>query len=379
MRIEDESSIHIDATAQQVWQVVSDVTRTGQWSPECFRADWLDGRDQALGPAVGARFRGCNRLRWVGVWCSRCTVTVCEPGRELTWVVGDDPADPNSRWTFRLSDAGNGGCTLTQQWVMLREPPVVQAYYTVIHRADAMREGSATSLARIKALVEAGVVEKEDGSAAASSPPHPWFARAWLRLSPLMDATGTAERRRQLLATLSGTVCEVGAGSGANFVHYPESVHSVLAVEPDPTLRAAATATAAQVRATRPGLAIEVIDGTAAAIGAPEATFDAVVACLVLCSVPDQHLALTEMRRVLRPGGVLVVYEHVRSTVGPVARFQDAVVPVWSRLVGGCHPNRDTLRAVADAGFTITGQRELAFPDSPAGLPHVLARAVRRD
>lgn len=379
MRIEGDSSIHVDATSQQVWDVVSDVTRTGQWSPECFRVDWLDGRDRARGPAVGARFRGCNRLRWVGVWCSRCTVTVCEPGRELTWVVGDDPVSPNSRWTFSLTDAKNGGCTLTQRWVMLREPLVVQAYFALVRRADAMKAGSTTSLARIKALVEAGVVEKQDGSAVASSLPHPWFARAWLRLAPLMDATGTAERRRELLATLSGSVCEVGAGSGANFVQYPESVLSVLAVEPDPTLRAAATARAAQLRATRPGLAIEVVDGTAAGIGAPEATFDAVVACLVLCSVPDQHLALTDMRRVLRPGGVLVVYEHVRSTVGLVARVQDALVPVWSRLVGGCHPNRDTLRAVVDAGFTITGQRALAFPDSPAGLPHVLARAVRRD
>lgn len=378
MRIEGEGSIHIEATPQQVWDVVSDVPRTGQWSPECFRADWLDGRDQVQGPAAGARFRGCNQLRWVGVWCSRCTVTVCEPGRELTWVVGDDPVDPNSRWTFSLRAADDGGCTLTQRWVMLREPLVVKAFFALAHRADAMRAGSATSLAQIKTLVEGAAGETEDGSPAAASTPHPWFARAWLRLAPLMDATGTAERRRELPATLSGAVCEVGAGSGANFVHYPASVRSVLAVEPDPTLRAAATATAVGLRATHPGLAIEVADGTAAAIGAPEASFDAVVACLVLCSVPDQHLALTEMRRVLRPQGALVVYEHVRSTRRLVGRVQDAVVPVWSRLLGGCHPNRDTLRAVADAGFTITGQREFAFPNSPVGLPHVLARAVRR-
>lgn len=378
MRIDGEGSIHINATSQQVWEVVSDVTRTGQWSSECFRADWLDGRGRALGPAVGVRFRGCNRLRWVGVWCSRCTVTTCEPGRELTWVVGDDAEDPNSRWTFSLRDADGGGCTLTQRWLMLREPLVVRAYFALVHRADAMRAGSAISLGRIKALVEGAAGEIEEVSVAASTHAHPWFARVWLRLVPLMDATGTPERRRELLATLSGTVCEVGAGSGANFVHYPAAVRSVLAVEPDPTLRAAATAAAAELRATRPGLAIEVVDGAAASIAAPEATFDAVVACLVLCSVPDQHLALTEMRRILRPDGALVVYEHVRSTLGSVGLVQDAVVPVWSRLIGGCHPNRDTLRAVVDAGFTITDQRVLAFPQSPAGLPHVLARATRR-
>lgn len=368
-----ECSVRIAASPQQVWDVVSDVTRTGQWSPECFRVDWLDGHDAARGAQVGARFRGCNRLRFVGVWCSRCTVTVCEPASELTWVVGDDATDPNSRWSFTMTPDG-AGTRLTQSWSMLREPRVVLAYYWLSRRAAALQVGSRQSLARIRMLVESGAAA-QPLSPPPASPQHPRFARAWLRLAPVMEATGTAEQRRELLVDLRGRVCEVGAGAGTNFAHYPDAVSSVLAVEPDPTLRAAATKAA--VAAARPGLSIEVVAGTAEQISAPDNSFDAVVACMVLCSVPDQHLALTQMRRVLRPGGTLAIYEHVRSSNQVVARLQDAAAPGWSRLAGGCHPNRDTMRAVADAGFVVTSQRDMAFPHAMPGLPHALAVARR--
>lgn len=206
---------------------------------------------------------------------------------------------------------------------------------------------------------------------------HPRFARAWLRLAPLLESTGTATHRRELLAPLSGVVCEVGAGSGSNFEHYPPAVETVLAVEPEATLRAAAVAAADRLQATRPGPPhIQVLDASADTLPFADGSFDAVVAALVLCSVPDQRTALRQMRRVLRPGGTLALYEHVRSAHRAVAGVQDAVVPVWSRLAGGCHPNRDTLRAVTDAGFVVRDSRVLAFPDGPPGLPHVLAHAT---
>jgi len=378
MQVQGERSVRIAAPPQQVWDVVSDVTRTGQWSPECFRVDWLDAHDPARGAQVGARFRGCNRLRFVGVWCSRCTITVCEPASELTWVVGDDATDPNSRWSFTMTPDG-AGTILTQRWSMLREPRIVLAYYWLTRRAAALQVGSRQSLDRITMLVESGAAVLPTGG---DSTPHdvghhPRFARAWLRLAPAMEASGTAEHRRELLADLRGRVCEVGAGAGSNFAHYPGAVSSVLAVEPDPMLRAAATVAAGAVMSARPDLSIEVVAGTAEQISAPDNSFDVVVACMVLCSVPDQHLALTQMRRVLRPGGTLAVYEHVRSTNRVLARLQDAVVPGWSRLAGGCHPNRDTMRAVADAGFIVTRQQDMTFPSSLPGLPHVLAFAER--
>src|SRR5207302_11033986 len=84
---------------------------------------------------------------------------------------------------------------------------------------------------------------------------------------------------------------------------------------------------------------------------APDGSFDTAIASLVLCSVPDQSAALAEIRRVLKPGGELRFYEHVRSPKRMVAGIQSAVTPVWSRLGGGCHLNRDTESAIAAAGF----------------------------
>lgn len=206
---------------------------------------------------------------------------------------------------------------------------------------------------------------------------HPGFARAWLRLAPLMELLGTGAHRRDLLADLTGEVCEVGAGSGSNFAYYPRSVVRVVAIEPDPRLRFAAAAEAQRVRRHQPLPHIVVIAGTAASVPVAGASFDAVVSCLVLCSVQDQHQALTEMRRVLRPGGHLALYEHVRSTIPLVARIQDTVAPGWAKVAGGCHPNRATIQAVADAGFALVTQREQAFPAALPGLPHITCHAVR--
>ena len=125
---------------------------------------------------------------------------------------------------------------------------------------------------------------------------HPIFARVFARAGPAMDAQGALEHRRALLAGLAGRVLEVGAGSGLNFAHYPPAVTELLAVEPEPYLRALAE-TAAQQAA----IPIRVVDGTADTLPSPDAGMDAAVASLVLCSVPDQARALAELRRVLRP------------------------------------------------------------------------------
>src|SRR2546422_8833957 len=116
---------------------------------------------------------------------------------------------------------------------------------------------------------------------------HPIFARFYAWASPSMERNGGADLRRRLLAGLTGRVIEVGAGNGLNFAHYPPEVTGVLAVEPEPHLRRIA-----QRSAVRAAVPVEVVDGVADHLPADDASFDAAVVSLVLCSVPDQREAL---------------------------------------------------------------------------------------
>lgn len=200
---------------------------------------------------------------------------------------------------------------------------------------------------------------------------HPLFARLYIRLSKGRDPE--AEHRRALLAGAAGRVIEVGAGNGLNFPHYPPEVSEVLAVEPEPTLRKAA-----EEAAKGAPVPIEVVDGNAGDLPAGDAEFDVGIASLVLCSVPDQFEALTELRRVLKPGAELRFYEHVvrRSPRGArLMRFADATF--WPHVSGGCHMSRDTQAAIAEAGFEIEQLERFPFtPGRPVPpLPHILGRA----
>jgi ubiquinone/menaquinone biosynthesis C-methylase UbiE len=201
---------------------------------------------------------------------------------------------------------------------------------------------------------------------------HPYFARFFDRLSRAME-TEVGKYRDQMLAGLSGCVVEIGAGNGINFRHYPPSVEEVIALEPEPYLRdrAQRAAEAAAVKVT-------VRSGTADELDLPDASADAVVSSLVLCSVPDQSAALGELRRVLRPGGELRFLEHVRAP-GRRARVQSLFdATVWPRLAGGCHCARDTVAAISSSGFDVQEVRRADYgPRWMITQPHVLGRAVR--
>jgi ubiquinone/menaquinone biosynthesis C-methylase UbiE len=186
---------------------------------------------------------------------------------------------------------------------------------------------------------------------------NPIFARLFDRFAAKDKGRGEADLRRELLAGLRGRVVEVGAGNGINFEHYPADVSELVAVEPEPYLRQAAERAARTVE-----LDIRVTPGTAEALPLGEGSVDAVVVAGVLCSVPDQAAALAEFRRVLDPAGQLRFYEHVRSRRPSFARFQDLIAPVWSRLMGGCQPNRRTLAEIERAGYRIEGCRGFGFP-----------------
>ncbi len=204
---------------------------------------------------------------------------------------------------------------------------------------------------------------------------HPLFARWYARLSPRVEAKGGAEHRRELLAGLSGRVIEVGAGNGLTFRYYPDTVSEVVAVEPEAYLRTRAERAAA----TAP-VAVTVLDAVADRLPFSDGSFDAAVCALVLCSVPDQASALGELHRVLRPGGELRFYEHVRP--GDARRgtlwqwFDDR--NIYPRIAGGCHAARDTEAAIRQAGFEIERCRRFEFKAASVSAPHILGIA-RRD
>jgi ubiquinone/menaquinone biosynthesis C-methylase UbiE len=210
----------------------------------------------------------------------------------------------------------------------------------------------------------------------ADSANRPLFARFWLWVSPGMERGGMARHRDDLLAGLSGRVIEVGAGNGLNFGHYPPGVTQVLAVEPNPLLRRVAADAAA-----RAPVPVEVTAGTADRLPAADTDFDAGVASLVLCSVPDQPAALRELYRVIRPGGELRFLEHVQATTPGLRRVQRALdATFWPLLCGGDHLGRDTAAEIERAGFRTDRLDRLRFPDSRLTMPstpHILGRASR--
>ena len=203
---------------------------------------------------------------------------------------------------------------------------------------------------------------------------HPLFARLYSRLSARTEAHGGAEHRRELLAGLHGRVLELGAGNGLNFPYYPAAVTEVVAVEPEDYLRARADG-AAQTAPVR----VTIVDAVADQLPFPNGSFDAAIASLVLCSVPDQASALGELRRVLRPGGELRFYEHVRPnnprTAAIWQRFDDW--NIYPRIAGGCHAARDTEAAIRNAGFAVERCRRFPFKGGPVTAPHILGLARR--
>lgn len=201
---------------------------------------------------------------------------------------------------------------------------------------------------------------------------HPRFARFYLRLSEAAERYGMAELRDRLLTGLTGRIVELGCGNGLNFAHYPATVTEVLAIEPDDVLRERAGRSAAEA-----SVPVTVISGQGDALPADDESFDAAVACLVLCSVSKQASTLAELRRMLRPGGELRVLEHVRSARPVLGRLQDLVSPPWQRAFGGCHPNRDTLAAIEAAGFSVRESERFGFGPRPFTTAHILGRAER--
>ncbi|MFE8007004.1 class I SAM-dependent methyltransferase [Streptomyces sp. NPDC057418] len=195
---------------------------------------------------------------------------------------------------------------------------------------------------------------------------HPVFARFYARMSVTADLRGgIAGLREELLSGVSGRVIEIGAGNGLNFAHYPGSVSEVVAIEPERGLRQLAAR--AGLRAEVP---VDVVPGTAEALPVKSEAFDVAVASLVLCTVRDLPRALSEIKRVLRPGGELRFFEHTLAQGRALATTQRWVDRTfWPLLFGGCHTARDTIAAIEAAGFELGTYRRLRIPEKGVQLP----------
>ncbi|MFE0802396.1 class I SAM-dependent methyltransferase [Streptomyces sp. NPDC058812] len=203
----------------------------------------------------------------------------------------------------------------------------------------------------------------------------PIFGRLYPRMNRAMQKAGISVHRERLLAGLTGRVIEIGAGDGASFPFYPADVTHLSAVEPEPHLRKHAESATEGAK-----IPTEVVDAAADHLPFPDAHFDAAVVSLVLCSVQEQTEALNEIMRVLRPGGQLRFFEHVRAESPGLRRAQRVLdATVGPTLCGGCHSGRDTLSAITRTGFRIEQFERFRFPETPVPMPasqHVLGTAV---
>lgn len=184
-----------------------------------------------------------------------------------------------------------------------------------------------------------------------------------------------AQLRAETLATATGQVIEIGFGTGLNLPHYPAGVSELVAVEPNAGM---VDRSGARLRAA--AFPVRIVNGSAEALPLRDAAFDTAVSTLTLCSVADPALALAELRRVLRPGGRLLLLEHGLAPEPGVARWQHRLDGLQQVLACGCHLVRPMAALVAAQGFEM--QQLRAFYLAGVPRPHgwmTLAEAVSTD
>jgi ubiquinone/menaquinone biosynthesis C-methylase UbiE len=187
--------------------------------------------------------------------------------------------------------------------------------------------------------------------------------------------------RDEMIRTAGGRVLEIGVGGGENLDRYTGAATEVVGIDFSPALLARARQSASAAKARRanlPRFSFHV--GTAESLPFTDGAFDTVVAFLVFCSIPDPRAAVGEIYRVLRPGGKLVFFEHVRARSRRLARLQDAFNPVWTRLALGCNLNRDTRAVFEGCGFRFDWIEEFRHTESmPLTRPKIKGVAIRPD
>jgi len=176
------------------------------------------------------------------------------------------------------------------------------------------------------------------------------FVRNYDRCIAPLERAVFAEARTRLAARARGRVLDVGAGTGANFGRFGPEVCSVAGIDPEPGMLAQARLPEA--------VPVRLIVASGECLPFASGVFDTVVATLVLCTIPDPTRAYAEMMRVLAPGGLLLLLEHVRSSSSIVAAVQDAATPLNRVLAGGCHLNRRTEELLRGPEIRVEARRE---------------------
>ncbi len=157
----------------------------------------------------------------------------------------------------------------------------------------------------------------------------------------------TDKRKRSLFSDLTGSILEIGPGAGANLKYYPDEVF-LRGLEPNPYMQ-----DYLREKGQKLDKPIKIITGQAESIPLDDESVDAVVCTLVLCSVTDVQKALSEIKRVLKPGGVFLFMEHVAAPQHTFSRIiQRWIKPFWKKMADGCHPDRETWKAIETAGFS---------------------------
>ncbi len=182
------------------------------------------------------------------------------------------------------------------------------------------------------------------------------------------------EQRERALAGVRGRVLEIGFGNGLNLRHYPRAVDSVVGIDPSP-----AAATLARKDIARCGFPVEVRTGSAEALPFADSSFDSVAMTWTLCTIPAPELALREIRRVLKPGGMLHFVEHGYAPDAGVARWQDRLNGLQQSLCGGCHLNRRIDKLIAGAGLRLTALNNFYMPGPRTHAYLYLGTAGRTD
>jgi ubiquinone/menaquinone biosynthesis C-methylase UbiE len=206
---------------------------------------------------------------------------------------------------------------------------------------------------------------------------HRIFAALYDRMAAVGERAGMADIRADLLRQAAGRTLEIGAGTGLNLAHYTDAVTQLVVTEPDPFM---ATRLRNRLAAEPPKPAeARVVEAPAEQLPFEDGSFDTVVSTLVLCSVNAPDRAVAEIVRVLNPAGRLLCVEHVRSPDNRrLAAWQDRLERPWGWMSGGCHPNRDTVAALAAAGLETGGLVRDGLPKVPPLVKPLVRGAVPR-